>query len=111
FFCSRHLLNVSTNITETPDFYWDRPEVEKLFQQLKSALSIQSRTKVGFEILKKTILLFVSFLSANCGESAGSFKSKCKKGLFSPQVHIFVRFIVAFFGLKTDSQHETGHLL
>ncbi|VDK77437.1 unnamed protein product [Dibothriocephalus latus] len=44
-----HLLNVSTNITETPDFYWDRPEVEKLFQQLKSALSIQSRTKVIFE--------------------------------------------------------------
>nr|VZI48029.1 unnamed protein product [Spirometra erinaceieuropaei] len=45
-FTLRHLLNVSTNITETPDFYWDRPEVEKLFQQLKSALSIQSRTKI-----------------------------------------------------------------
>uniref|UniRef100_A0A5K3FDE3 DUF155 domain-containing protein n=1 Tax=Mesocestoides corti TaxID=53468 RepID=A0A5K3FDE3_MESCO len=46
-FTLRHLLNISTTISETPDFYWDRPEVEKLFQNLKSALSVQSRTNVS----------------------------------------------------------------
>uniref|UniRef100_A0A5K3FBY4 DUF155 domain-containing protein n=1 Tax=Mesocestoides corti TaxID=53468 RepID=A0A5K3FBY4_MESCO len=45
-FTLRHLLNISTTISETPDFYWDRPEVEKLFQNLKSALSVQSRTNI-----------------------------------------------------------------
>ncbi|VDO07130.1 unnamed protein product [Rodentolepis nana] len=45
-FTLRHLLNISTTISETPDFYWDRPEVEKLFQNLKTALSVQSRTNI-----------------------------------------------------------------
>ncbi|VDL41468.1 unnamed protein product [Hymenolepis diminuta] len=45
-FTLRHLLNISTTISETPDFYWDRPEVEKLFQNLKNALSVQSRTHI-----------------------------------------------------------------
>ncbi|KAM7538352.1 hypothetical protein Aperf_G00000059803 [Anoplocephala perfoliata] len=45
-FTLRHLLNISTAISETPDFYWDRPEIEKLFQNLKNALSVQSRTNI-----------------------------------------------------------------
>nr|CDS33654.1 calcineurin phosphoesterase [Hymenolepis microstoma] len=45
-FTLRHLLNISTTISETPDFYWDRPDVEKLFQNLKTALSVQSRTNI-----------------------------------------------------------------
>uniref|UniRef100_A0A915EVC7 Calcineurin-like phosphoesterase domain-containing protein n=1 Tax=Echinococcus canadensis TaxID=519352 RepID=A0A915EVC7_9CEST len=45
-FTLRHLLNVSTTISETPDFYWDRSDVEKLFQNLKSALSVRSRTRI-----------------------------------------------------------------
>nr|CAH8847101.1 unnamed protein product [Trichobilharzia regenti] len=42
----KHLLNVSTNLIETPDFYWERPEVEKLFEKLKSVLTISSRIRV-----------------------------------------------------------------
>ncbi|CAH8529172.1 unnamed protein product [Heterobilharzia americana] len=42
----KHLLNVSTNLIETPDFYWERPEVEKLFEKLKSVLNISSRIRV-----------------------------------------------------------------
>ncbi|KAL5109875.1 Serine/threonine-protein phosphatase CPPED1 [Taenia crassiceps] len=45
-FTLRHLLNISTTISETPDFYWDRSEVEKLFQSLKNALSVRSRTRI-----------------------------------------------------------------
>nr|CDS23491.1 required for meiotic nuclear division protein 1 [Echinococcus granulosus] len=45
-FTLRHLLNISTTISETPDFYWDRSDVEKLFQNLKSALSVRSRTRI-----------------------------------------------------------------
>ncbi|VDQ04032.1 unnamed protein product [Trichobilharzia regenti] len=39
-------MNVSTNLIETPDFYWERPEVEKLFEKLKSVLTISSRIRV-----------------------------------------------------------------
>lgn len=31
---------------ETADFYWDRPEIERLHDQLRSVLSISSRTRV-----------------------------------------------------------------
>ncbi|VDM30245.1 unnamed protein product [Hydatigera taeniaeformis] len=50
-FTLRHLLNISTTISETPDFYWDRSEVEKLFQSLKNALNVRNRTRVsGYHI-------------------------------------------------------------
>ncbi|KAF6768265.1 hypothetical protein AHF37_07566, partial [Paragonimus kellicotti] len=39
-FTLRHLLNISTSMIDTPDFYWDRPEVEALYSQLRSALSV-----------------------------------------------------------------------
>ncbi|THD23312.1 Required for meiotic nuclear division protein 1 [Fasciola hepatica] len=45
-FTLRHLLNVSTSMIETPDFYWDRPDIERLHDQLRSVLSISSRTRV-----------------------------------------------------------------
>lgn len=45
-FTLRHLLNVSTSMIETADFYWDRPEIERLHDQLRSVLSISSRTRV-----------------------------------------------------------------
>ncbi|KAF5403341.1 Required for meiotic nuclear division protein 1 [Paragonimus heterotremus] len=45
-FTLRHLLNISTSMIDTPDFYWDRPEVEALYNQLRSALSVSARTRV-----------------------------------------------------------------
>ncbi|CAH8500382.1 unnamed protein product [Schistosoma turkestanicum] len=42
----KHLLNVSTSLIETPDFYWERPNVEKLFERLKYVLSVPSRIKI-----------------------------------------------------------------
>ncbi|GAA56218.1 required for meiotic nuclear division protein 1 homolog [Clonorchis sinensis] len=45
-FTIRHLLNISTSMIETPDFYWDRPEVESLYTQLRTVLSVPTRTRV-----------------------------------------------------------------
>ncbi|TGZ70056.1 hypothetical protein CRM22_003399 [Opisthorchis felineus] len=45
-FTIRHLLNISTSMIETPDFYWDRPEVESLYTQLRTVLSVPIRTRV-----------------------------------------------------------------
>ncbi|VEL09585.1 unnamed protein product [Protopolystoma xenopodis] len=42
----RHQLTVSRNMTETPDFYWDRPQIERLFHDLKVAFSVNSRTRI-----------------------------------------------------------------
>ncbi|CAL8093311.1 unnamed protein product [Calicophoron daubneyi] len=45
-FTLKHLLNISTSMIETPDFYWDRPAVESLYVQLKNALSVSARTRI-----------------------------------------------------------------
>ncbi|TNN12066.1 Required for meiotic nuclear division protein 1 isoform 1 [Schistosoma japonicum] len=42
----KHLLNVSTSLIETPDFYWERPDIEKSFEKLKCVLSVPSRIKI-----------------------------------------------------------------
>lgn len=38
-------------MVETPDLYWDRPELEGLFNGMKSVLSLRSRTNVSLNIL------------------------------------------------------------
>lgn len=45
-FTLRHLLNISTSMLDTPDLYWERPEAEVLYTQLKSALSVNPRIRV-----------------------------------------------------------------
>ena len=41
-----HLINLSSHLTDTPDFYWDRDELEKLYRQALHYFNIQSRTRV-----------------------------------------------------------------
>lgn len=45
-FALRHLINLSSDLLETPDFYWDREELERLFLSTCSYFSIQKRKNV-----------------------------------------------------------------
>lgn len=45
-FALRHLINLSSDLLDTPDFYWDREQLEKLYSQLCIHYSIPRRTKV-----------------------------------------------------------------
>ena len=47
----RHLLNLSSDLLDTPDFYWDREDLESLFLATCSHLAVAKRTKVVNEKL------------------------------------------------------------
>ena len=42
--CS-HLINLSSDLLDTPDFYWDREELEILYSKTCNYLNIARRTK------------------------------------------------------------------
>lgn len=41
-----HRINLSSDLLNTPDFYWDREELEKLFNKMCRFLSVARRTEV-----------------------------------------------------------------
>lgn len=45
-FSLRHRINLSSDLLDTPDFYWDREALEPLYVSLCNYLSIPRRTKV-----------------------------------------------------------------
>lgn len=45
-FALRHLINLSSDLLDTPDFYWDRDELGQLYSKVCTYFSIQRRTKV-----------------------------------------------------------------
>nr|CAD7448430.1 unnamed protein product [Timema bartmani]CAD7461652.1 unnamed protein product [Timema tahoe] len=47
-FALRHHINLSSDLLDTPDFYWDHEQQEALYQQMCSYLSISRRTRVCY---------------------------------------------------------------
>lgn len=47
-FALKHLINLDSELLETPDFYWDREALEQLFNKTSSYFSIPKRKKVSF---------------------------------------------------------------
>lgn len=45
-FALRHLINLSSDLLDTPDFYWERDDLESLYQQIYGYFNIAKRTKV-----------------------------------------------------------------
>ena len=49
FLCNfRHAINLSSDLLDTPDFYWDRKDLEILYQQTCNYLDIPKRTRVEY---------------------------------------------------------------
>nr|XP_033807897.1 required for meiotic nuclear division protein 1 homolog isoform X2 [Geotrypetes seraphini] len=46
-FALRHRINLSSDLLITPDFYWDRENLEQLYEKTCQFLSINRRVKVG----------------------------------------------------------------
>lgn len=46
-FALKHLINLDSDLLETPDFYWDREDLERLFAQTCSYFSIAKRKRVN----------------------------------------------------------------
>ena len=47
----RHVLNLSSDLLDTPDFYWDREDLETLYLKTLSHLTVGKRTRVMNEKL------------------------------------------------------------
>lgn len=56
-FALRHHINLDSDLLDTPDFYWDRHELEKLFSSTYHHLSISRRTRIMNEKLNHCIEL------------------------------------------------------
>lgn len=56
-FALRHVINLSSDLLDAPDFYWDREELEALYLQVCSYFSITRRTKVMNEKINHCVEL------------------------------------------------------
>lgn len=56
-FALRHLINLSSDLLDTPDFYWEHEEQEELYQKMCSYFSINRRTRVRMQC--DCVLLFL----------------------------------------------------
>lgn len=56
-FALRHLINLSSDLLDTPDFYWDRDDLETLYHKTCSNFNISKRTRVC-----KSLILFINEL-------------------------------------------------
>lgn len=48
-FALRHVINLSSDLLDVPDFYWDREDLERLYLQTCAYFSISKRTKVRIQ--------------------------------------------------------------
>ena len=46
-FALRHVVNLSSDLLDTPDFYWDRDELERIYEKVFNYFCINRRTKVS----------------------------------------------------------------
>lgn len=56
-FALRHMINLSSDLLDTPDFYWDREELENLYVNVCNYFSIPRRTKVMNEKINHCVEL------------------------------------------------------
>ncbi|XP_028047226.1 required for meiotic nuclear division protein 1 homolog [Monomorium pharaonis] len=66
-FALRHRINLTSDLLDTPDFYWERDDLENLYQQTCGYFSIAKRTRVMNERLNHCLEL-VSILSSHLSD-------------------------------------------
>ncbi|XP_055614251.1 required for meiotic nuclear division protein 1 homolog [Uranotaenia lowii] len=67
-FALRHLINLGSDLLDVPDFYWDREQLETLYQQTCSYFSINRRTRVMNEKLNHCVEL-ADLISSNLNDA------------------------------------------
>lgn len=66
-FALRHSINLDSDLLDTPDFYWEREDLENLYLQTRNYFSISRRTKVMNEKLNHCLEL-VDLLSSHLSD-------------------------------------------
>lgn len=55
-FALRHSINLSSDLLDIPDFYWEREDLEQLYQETCSYFNIAKRTRVSIKKIIKLII-------------------------------------------------------
>ena len=63
-FALRHVLNLSSDLLDTPDFYWDRESLESMYLSTSAHLAIAKRIRITNEKISHCIEL-MDLVSAN----------------------------------------------
>ena len=63
----RHVINLSSDLLDTPDFYWDREQLEELYSQMHAYFSISRRTRVMNEKINHCVEL-IDLLSSHLSD-------------------------------------------
>lgn len=63
----RHSINLSSDLLDTPDFYWERDDLERVYQETCSYFNIAKRTRVINEKLNHCVEL-VAIVSAHLSD-------------------------------------------
>ncbi|KAL3270721.1 hypothetical protein HHI36_021247 [Cryptolaemus montrouzieri] len=66
-FALRHLINLSSDLLDTPDFYWDNDQLESLYLQVCNYFYINKRTKVMNEKINHCVEL-IELLSTHLSD-------------------------------------------
>ncbi|XP_043793002.1 glutathione synthetase-like isoform X2 [Apis laboriosa] len=66
-FALRHSINLSSDLLDIPDFYWEREDLEQLYQETCSYFNIAKRTRVINEKLNHCVEL-VAILSSHLSD-------------------------------------------
>lgn len=63
-FALRHLVNLSSDLLDVPDFYWEHENLEQLYRKTSEYLSVSKRTSVS--LLCCIVLLSYTKLNIKC---------------------------------------------
>ncbi|XP_031621233.1 required for meiotic nuclear division protein 1 homolog [Contarinia nasturtii] len=67
-FALKHLINLESDLLETPDFYWDREKLEQLFSKTSTYFSISKRKRTINEKINHCIEL-TELISSNLNDA------------------------------------------
>ncbi|KAI8124275.1 hypothetical protein FF38_02722 [Lucilia cuprina] len=102
----RHVINLSSDLLDTPDFYWDREDLEALYVQVCNYFSISRRTKVMNEKINHCVEL-AELISHNLNEAHNTRLEWMIIILIMIEVGFeIIHYIDRYYGNENEDDHK-----
>ena len=98
-FALRHVLNLSSDLLDTPDFYWDRESLESMYLSTSAHLAIAKRIRITNEKISHCIEL-MDLVSANFSLLFGLITA------LAIGAHSTIRGLFAFFNATPECHSQ-----
>merc|ERR1719233_2579878 len=93
FFALKHSINLDSDLLDVPDFYWDRSQLEKIYQKAFTHFNVSKRTSVMNERLAHCVEL-TEMMSTNFNHKHASRLETIIIWLIA--VEVFIEFFHLF---------------